>query len=302
MKLNNIQIKNAKPRDKMYRLCDGDNLYLEINPNGSKYWRVAYRFNDKRRQVALGKYPLISLQEARGMRQDTQKLLMKGIDPVAAKKQERLDRAINHENNFESIAREWHQQRIHTWQPKHAANILKRLAVYVFPKIGHKPIREVLAPELLLTLRPIEKDGKHEMAHRVLQTSGQIFRYAVATGRADRDITQDLKGALKPTKSKNFAHLSELQLPAFIDKLNQYDTLFNGRSLTKWSFQLLIHTFVRSGELRGARWEEIDFDKAQWRIPAARMKMKEQHIVPLSKQSLVLLKKAHELTGNSYSG
>lgn len=191
-----MAIKNAKPKDKNYHLPDGDNLSLMITPNGTKIWRLAYRFNNKRKQIALGKYPVLSLQEAREVKLEKQKLLNKGIDPVDARRQKRLDDELKHENNFEAIAREWHSQRIHTWQGDHAQNIIKRLSTYIFPKIGTKPITEIKPQELLHLIRPIEEQGKHEMAHRILQTCGQIFRYAVACGKAERDITQDLKGAL----------------------------------------------------------------------------------------------------------
>ncbi len=225
MRLNEIQIKNLKPQDKIYRKVDGDGLCLEIHPNGSKLWRVAYVFNGKRRQVALGQYPVVTLKAAREKRLEVKRLLDKGVDPVQAKRQEKLNVAIKYENNFEAIAREWHSQKHHTWQPKHSANILKRLDTYLFPTLGSKPIIEITPPELLHLIRPIEKAGKHEMSHRILQTVSQIFRYAVACGKADRDITQDLKGALKPVVSKNFAHLDEKQLPAFIETLNQYDLM-----------------------------------------------------------------------------
>ncbi len=307
MKLTHIQIKNAKPKEKMYRLSDGDGLSLEIQPNGAKYWRMAYTYNNKRRQIAFGKYPIISLQDARELRLETKKKLVKNIDPVEDRRQAKLEREMKYENNFEAIAREWHENKKHTWQPKHADNILKRLSVHIFPVIGAKPITDIKPPELLHALRAIESAGKHEMAHRMLQTTSQIFRYAVATGKADFDITPSLKGALKPTQSKHHPHLKEEELPAFLRKLNNYDLDkddggCNGNPITKWGFQLMIMTFVRTGEMRGAKWDEIDFDKAQWRIPEERMKMKEQHVVPLSKQAVTLFKKIYEVTGDCYSG
>ncbi len=185
MKLTNIQVKNAKPKEKMYKLSDGDNFYLEVHPNGGKYWRMGYSYNGKRRQVSCGKYPLVSIQEAREVKTNHKKLLLRGVDPVAARRQEKLNRKLRYESNFEAIAREWHEQRLHTWKPKYAANIMKRLSRYVFPLLGKKPITEITPPELLQALRPIEADGKLEMAHRVQHTCGQIFRYAVACGKAD---------------------------------------------------------------------------------------------------------------------
>lgn len=307
MKLNNIAIKNAKPQDKPYFLPDGDNLSLLVTPQGGKVWRLAYRHNNKRKQIALGKFPVISLAEARELKLEKQKLLVRGIDPVENRRQTRLDNELRHENNFETIAREWHGQRINTWQPKHAENIMKRLSANIFPKLGKKPITEITPQELLHVIRPIEAAGNPHIAQRMLQTSSQIFRYAVACGKAQRDITQDLRGALTPIQSKTHRHLSESQLPAFLKTLNDYDQNkhyggCNGNPIVKWGFQLLILTFVRTGELRGANWSEIDWEKSLWRIPAERMKMKDPHLVPLSKQSLILLEKLREVTGDSYSG
>ena len=300
--LTNITVKNTKPKDKMYRLSDGGNLYLEVTPSGGKYWRVFYSFNGKRRQFALGVYPVLSLAEAREESLAVKKLIAKGIDPVANRKQDKLDVELQYENNFEAIAREWHKLKLNTWKAKHAANILKRMETHVFPTLGKKPITDIKPVELLHVLKPVEKSGKHELAHRILQTSSQIFRYAVACGKSDRDITIDLKGALAPAKSSNYARLNEDQLPEFIAKLNRYDIEYNGNPITKWGFQLLMLTFVRTGELRAARWDEIDFDKAQWRIPAERMKMKDQHIVPLTDQCIKILRKIQEVTGDSFSG
>jgi integrase len=307
MKLTNIAVKNAKPQEKAYYLPDGDNLSLMVMPRGEKIWRLGYRHNNKRKQIALGKYPVLSLAEAREIKLEKQKLLVRGIDPVQERRQQRLDDELKYENHFEAVAREWHSQRIHTWDPKHANNILNRLATHLFPKLGKKPITEIKPQELLHVLRPIEAEGKNHIAGRMLQTCSQIFRYAVACGKAERDITQDLRGALTPVQSKNHRHLKENDLPEFLTTLSNYDLnkLYggcNGNPIVKWGFQLLILTFVRTGELRGARWDEIDWEKSLWRIPAERMKMKDSHVVPLSHQSLVLLKKLHEVTGHSYSG
>lgn len=214
---------------------------------------------------------------------------------------------MKHENSFEAVALEWHSQRYHTWQPKHAENIKKRLSTYIFHKLGKKPICDITPQELLHVIRPIEAVGKPHIAQRMLQTSSQIFRYAVACGKAERDITQDLRGALTPVQSKNHRHLSEKQLPEFLQALNNYDQNkhyggCNGNPIVKWGFQLMILTFVRTGEVRGAKWDEIDWENSLWRISAERMKMKSPHIVPLCKQSLILLEKLREVTGNSYSG
>ncbi len=299
MKLTNIACKNAKPREKTYKMFDGGGMYLEVTPAGGKYWRMKYLFMGKENRLAFGVYPEVSLLEAREKRNIARKQLQNDEDPVQVRKTAKLERKINYENNFEAIAREWHSKRNYMWQPKHAKTIISRLEQYIFPEIGSRPIKFITPVELLAAIEPIEKQGKHEMAHRMLQTCGQIFRYGVVTGRSERDITLDLKGALAPVPTKNYAHLSEKELPEFLKKLDRYDKEFNGQPLTKFAFQLLILTFVRSGEIRGAEWKEIDFDKAQWRIPANRMKMKEQHIVPLSKQSIKLLNKIHKISGDN---
>jgi Arm DNA-binding domain len=264
MKLTNTQCKNAKfnPDGKDNKLTDGGGLYLHIKDNG-KYWRIA----GKQKTLYVGVYPEISLADARKKRDDAKKLLADGKDPSTEKKIAKLELQINYANNFEAIAREWHQHKRHTWEDKHAETILKRLEVNVFRKIGNRPIKEIKPVELLDAIRTLENEGKRDLAHRQLQHCGQIFRYAVATGRATHDITTNLKGALQPVQSKHYAHLQEKELPDFLSKLSRYDISFGGNTLTKLAFQLLILTFVRSGELRGALWQEIDFDKAQWKIP-----------------------------------
>ncbi len=298
MKLTDVACKNAKAEGKVRKMSDGGGLYLEVTAAGGKYWRLKYRFNGKENRLSFGVYPEVSLLEAREKRRIAKKQLDSGSDPSEVKKLVKLEHKINYANNFEALAREWHSKRKDMWQPKHADTILNRLEDNLFPIIGSRPIKLITPPELLEAIRPIEKAGKHEMAHRMLQTSGQIFRYAVASGRAERDITQDLRGALAPVRSKHYAHLSEKEMPAFLNKLERYEADYNGSTLTKLAFKLLILTFVRSGEIRGAKWSEIDFDKAQWRIPKERMKMKEQHIVPLSRQSTNILKQIHNISGD----
>lgn len=299
-KLTALQCKNTKynPDGKGNKLSDGGGLFMHVKEKG-KYWRLNYRFLNKQKTLSLGVYPRISLSDARERREEAKKLLDKGIDPGEQKKVKKLELQTAYQNNFENIAREWHQSRNHAWQPKHAERILTRLEAHVFPKIGARPVKAVTPPELLAAIRPIEDEGKYEMAHRMLQTCSQVFRYAVATGRAQRDITADLRGALKPVKSKNLARLSEAELPAFLQKLERYEE-YGGHTLTKLAFKLLILTFVRSGEIRFATWDEINLDKKEWRIPAERMKMKEEHIVPLSKQSIEILKQIKEITDDCY--
>lgn len=303
MKLNNLQCKNASydPAGAGNKLSDGGGLFLHLKETG-KYWRMNYRFVGKQKTLYIGVYPQVSLAEAREKRDEAKKLIANGQDPSTQKKLDRLELKTNHENNFEAIAREWHSQKLHTWKPEHAANIMKRLEGNIFPKIGTRPIKEVTAAELLDALRVMEAEGKRDLAHRQLQHCAQIFRYAIATGRAKHDITPALKGALQPARSVRLAHLSERELPGFLSRLEHYDSEFNGNILTKLAFKLMILTFVRSGEIRGAKWEEINWEKAQWRIPAERMKMNDPHIVPLARQSLDILKELRLITGRNVAG
>lgn len=294
MPLTDIKVKNAKPTDKQFKLADGEGMYLLVHPNGGKYWRLKYQFAGKEKTLAIGTYPTVSLSEARDKRFIAKKQIAEGIDPSQDKREQKLQRNINSENSFENIAREWHQKNYAKWKTKHAGNILKRLEADIFPVIGFRPISQISATELLSTIQKIEKRGAIDIAHRALQTSGQIFRYAVATSRATRDISADLRGALTPKTTTHHAKLEEDELPEFLRKLDQYE----GELQTKLAFKFLILTFVRTIEVRGSRWDEINFDKNEWHIPAGRMKMKEKHIVPLSKQALAILEEMQKLSGN----
>ncbi len=298
MPLTDIIVRNAKAQKKQYKLPDGKGLHLLVHPNGSKYWRFRYRFAGKENTLALGIYPEITLKEARDKRDYTRKQISEGIDPSQQKKIEKLTKHINTENSFENIAREWHENKKSNWTERHASYVLKRLEADIFPAVGFRPIDEITAPELLAAVREVEKRGALDIAHRVMQTSGQIFRYAIATGRATRDISADLKGALQSRKKKHFNRLQEKELPEFLQKLKKYDGEYDGDIQTRLALKLLVTTFVRTGELRGACWEEIDLDKKEWRIPAERMKMKEEHIVPLSKQALAILEELTPITGH----
>jgi integrase len=304
MNLTNIQCKKAayNPSGVGNKLSDGGGLILHIKENG-KYWRLNYRFLGMQKTLALGVYPRVSLAEARERREEAKKMIEVGKDPIVEKKIAKIELHTSHENNFEAIAREWHSQKLHTWKPEHAANILKRFESNLFPYIGKRPIKEIRESELLNAIRTLESEGKRDLAHRMLQHGSKIFCYAISTGRATHDITLNLKGALQPVRSKGLAHLKETQLPEFLQKLEKYDTDYKGNLLTKLAFKLLILTFVRSGEIRGAKWEEIDWEKKQWRIPAERMKIKDQpHIVPLSRQSLEILEQLRNITGHNVSG
>jgi integrase len=298
MPLTDITVKSAKPQDKNYKLSDEKGLFLLINKSGGKYWRFKYRFLEKEKLLSFGVYPEISLKEARDKRDEARKLIREGIDPAQQKKVEKLTRHINSENSFENITREWHEKQKPSWTERYARHVLKRLEDNLFKFIGYKSINEITAPELLASIREIEKRGAIDIAHRVLQTSGQIFRYAIVTGRATHDVSADLKGALQTRKKQHYNSLPEKEFPEFLQKLETYDGEYEGDKQTKLAFKLLINTFVRTVEIRGARWEEFDFVKKEWRIPAERMKMREEHIVPLSKQSLAILAELKPITGH----
>lgn len=294
MPLTDIVAKNAKSTEKKYKLSDEKGLFLLIHPNGSKYWQMKFRFSGKEKLLSFGTYPETSLKEARDKRDKARKQIQEGLNPSQEKKLEKLQRHISSENSFQSIATEWHSKQLERWTPRHANYLLKRLEADMFTELGSRPISEIKTPELLHALQKIEKRGAIDIAHRALQTCGQIFRFAIATGRANRDLSADLKGALTSKKKTNYSRLEENEIPEFLAKLENYD----GELQTKLALKFLILTFVRTKELRGARWDEINFDTKEWHIPAERMKMRQKHIVPLSKQSLALIKEIQKINGN----
>lgn len=291
--LSDASVRNAKPKTKSYKIADGGGLFLLVMPNGSKYWRLKYFFAGKEKLLALGVYPEITLVEARDRRVQARKMLAAGKDPGEAKKQAKHLATAKAENTFEAIAREWYDQRKHEWSPKTAGMVLDRLERHILPRLSPRPIAEINAPEVLAVLRIVEASGALEMTRRVMHICGQIFMYAIATGKAERNPVMDLRGALKTPVTKHRAYLKESELPAYLKKLTTYE----GTPLTKLALQFLLFTFVRTTELRAAQWKEIHWKKAEWRIPAERMKMREEHIVPLSKQSIALLRKIQEHSG-----
>lgn len=228
------------------------------------------------------------------MRDEARRQIRNGEDPSHLRRIEKLKRFINPDDTFEPVAREWLEQHKEKWSKSHAQNILHRLENDLFPKLGGCRIRDITTMELLATLKAIEARGAIDIAHRARSYCGQIFRYAIATGRGERDISADLKGALRTRNPKSHARLEEKELPDFLRNLERYD----GEEQTQTALLLLIHTFVRTTELRGARWEELDFDKGIWTIPASRMKMKEKHIVPMTEQVVQLFRKQQDATHN----
>lgn len=296
MKLTDTACKNAKPKEKPYKKGDGGGLYLLVNPDGSKYWRMKYRFLGKEKLLAFGTYPLISLADAREERERAKKLLAGGIDPRTAKKEEKRQIVRNAQNTFKAVALEWHENQKGRWSGNHTGNVLLRLERDIFPFIGAEPIASIEAPDLLEVLRKIEKRGALDVAGRTRQICGQVFRYGIQTGRCQRDPSADLRGALKTRKTEHFAALEIKEIPEFLQALERNDARLYNR--TRRAIMLSMLTFCRPGEVRQARWEEIDFDAKEWVIPAERMKMRRAHIVPLPRQALAILEEQRRETGN----
>ncbi|WP_176314547.1 tyrosine-type recombinase/integrase [Burkholderia vietnamiensis] len=294
MPLTDVAVRAAKPREKSYKLADGQGMYLEIMPNGSKYWRLKYRIDGKEKRMALRVYPAVTLLAARKARDEIKDQLRAGLDPSHEKKRVKAQRSLDRENSFEPIAREWHQQKKGAWSERHADRIMKLLERELFPAIGARPIAEIMAPELLAVMRKIEARDAIELAHKTIQVTSQIFRYAIATGRAERDSAPDLRGALKPRFVVHMRRVSEAELPELMRQISAYDGDFQ----TRLALQFMALTFVRTSELRFAEWTEID-EKKEWRIPPEKMKMRTPHIVPLSTQALEVIAKLPELNGHS---
>lgn len=304
MPLTDTAIRNAKPgispsgnaTTKPYKMGDVGGLYLEVAPSGGKWWRFKYRFEGKEKRVSLGVYPDVSLKDARQRRDDARKLVAAGVDPGENRKAQKLARADQAANSFEVVAREWFGKYEPNWTKGHSSKIIARLERDVFPWIGARPIAELKAPELLACLRRVEDRGALETAHRALQNCGQVMRYAIATGRAERDIATDLRGALPPVKPTHHASITD---PKKIAELLRAIDAYEGTFITKCALRLAPLFFVRPGELRNAEWKEFDLEQAEWNIPAERMKMREPHLVPLCAQAVAILTELHALTGSS---
>jgi len=295
MALSDTKIRGVKPSEKQIKLFDGGGLFLLVTTAGGKLWRLKYRFEGKEKLISLGTYPEISLADARDRRDKARVQLAHGIDPGAVRKAQKQAETEETET-FEVVAREWYTKFIKDWSEGHAATIMRRMDVDIFPWIGNRPIAEIKAPELLTVLRRVEKRGALEAAHRIRTVTGQVFRYAVATGRAERDPSSDLKGALPQPEKKNHAAITD---PKEVAPLLRAIDGYQGHFIVKCALRLAPLFFVRPGELRHAEWAEIDLSEAVWSIPAHKMKTKQAHIVPLSKQAMEILAKLKELTGAS---
>ncbi len=294
MPLTDKSLRAVKPQTKAFKLFDGGGLYLEISPAGGKWWRWKYRYGGKEKRLSLGVYPATSLKDAREKREAHRRQLAAGSDPGHLRKAQKIAQAGA--ESFEAIAREWHTRFSPRLVASHSDRTLRRLENDVFPWLRNRPIVEIKAPELLAILRRIESRGALETAHRVKQICGQVFRYAVATGRAERDPTGDLRGALPPPIEKHHASIIE---PKRIGDLLRVIDAYEGSFVTKTALRLAPLVFVRPGELRQAQWSEIDLEKAEWRIPGHRMKMRSQHIVPLSSQAVEILREIEPLTNRA---
>jgi len=294
MSLSDAKVRNAKPRKRPYKIADGEGLFLMVMPSGSKYWRLRYFFAGKEKVLALGVYPHVRLHDARDRRAHARKALASGSDPAEAKKVAKQVAILKSANSFEMVAREWFEKRKHEWAASSADTVLARLERHILPKLGQRPIADINAPEVLAMLRVVERSGALDTAQRVMQMCGQIFMYAIATGRAERNPVPDLRGALKTPVVKHHSFLKADELPQYLRNLDAYD----GSVQTKLALRFLLLTFVRTTELRAAEWTEIDWDKAQWRIPAERMKMNEMHIVPLTRQAIAVLRELQKLSGH----
>ncbi|MBN8522095.1 MAG: tyrosine-type recombinase/integrase [Alphaproteobacteria bacterium] len=292
MPLTELSIKSLKPKAKLYRVADSNGLCLEITPQGNKLWRWRFYHLGKPQMTALGKYPYVSLAQARKLRDEARETLKSGKHPTLAKKAQKLRRSLEGANTFERIARNWMENKKKGLNPKYAKQSLERLEQLVFPMIGALPVTDITIPDVVRVVERIGNRGTIETAKRMKQLIGQIFRYAAQRGLCDHNPAADLRDILPPKEEKHHACIPLAELPTLLQAIEGRKNDFS-----KYAMQLLALTFVRTGELIGAKWEEIDFERAEWHIPKERMKMKRPHLVSLSKQALAVLKELHKKTG-----
>ncbi|BDH35084.1 integrase [Escherichia coli] len=303
MALTDIKVRTTKPSDKPFKLTDGQGMHLLINPNGSKYWRLQYRFGGKQKVLALGVYPMVSLGEARRKRDEAKKLVSDGIDPSEKKKADKIEQS--EALTFEAVARDWHTACKRKWSDSHSERVLKSMEDGLFTAIGKRKISELNTRDLIAPIKAVEASGRLEVASRLQQRTTAVMRYAVQNGLIDYNPAQDMSGAITVAKR---THRPALPFDRFSELLERIES-FKGRKLTKLAVKLTLLIFIRSIELRFARWSEIDFENAMWTIPGERellpgvkhshrgSKMKTPHLVPLSRQALELLKAIREISG-----
>jgi integrase len=295
MALTDIQVKQAQPQEKDVWLSDEKGLRLLVKPNGSKYWRLKYRYQSKQKTLALGVYPEVSLKDARRMVAEAKAQLLQGIDPGQKKKESKLLSREENSNLFSSVARQWWQRQKDSWTAHHAARVWSRLEQNAIKYLGKRPVTEITPQEIITVLRNIESRGALDVASRVLQDIRRVCRFAVQSGLITSNPAGELSGILQKRKPNHRASLPREELPQFLRDLNGYQG--QGRLLTKLAVELLTLTFVRPGELTGARWDEFDLEERLWRIPGARMKMKTDHIVPLSDQAIKVIQQIQPISG-----
>ena len=296
--LTDASCRNATSKGlEVRKLADGGGLYLWVYADGRKYWRFRYWQAGKEKSLSLGVYPATNLKAARKRREAERHRLDSNLDPSAERQAEKVRTKIAVANSFEAVAREWYAKQAKHWVPGHADDVLRRLESNAFPKMGRRPISQIDAPELLAALRPMEERGAHDLAHRVLQVCGQVFRYGIATGRCSRNLAADLRGALTPHKKKHQAAVRPEEFPSLLRAIAGYEKI--GDKQTRLALELLALTFTRTNELIGARWSEFDMDAGIWVVPAERMKMKTEHLVPLSPPAVAILAELKETGGGS---
>ncbi|EPN4502211.1 tyrosine-type recombinase/integrase [Citrobacter freundii] len=303
MALTDIKVRTAKPMDKQYKLTDGSGMHLLVHPNGSRYWRLQYRFGGKQKMLALGVYPEVSLADARARRDDARKLLANGIDPGYKKKNDKVEQ--EEARTFEELAVEWHATN-KKWSEEHSRRVLKSLEDNLFPAIGKRNIAELKTRDLLAPIKAVELSGRLEVASRLQQRTTAIMRYAVQSGLLDYNPAQEMVGAVASSNRQHRPALELKRTPELLQRIGSY----TGRPLTRLAVELTLLVFIRSSELRFARWSEIDFETSMWTIPAEReaiegvkhshrgSKMRTPHLVPLSRQALAILKQVHNLSGD----
>jgi integrase len=295
--LTDTRVKNAKPQERLYKLADERGLHLSVYQNGSKLWQLRYRCEGKEKTASLGKYPDVSLAEARNKRDQMRKQIANGIDPVQAKRATKEANKLAQVNSFEAVARTWFAGWKTGRSQRHAEYVIRRLEADVFPVIGSRPVSEIQAPELVKMMKAIQNRGALDIAKRCFQMTGQVFRYAIAHGIAQRNPASDIKpGDILPSRRQtNYARVDAKELPTLLRAIEAYQ----GTPVTRLAIKILALTFVRTGELIGAKWDEFDLQAGQWRIPAERMKMRTEHIAPLSLQAIQVLQILHGITGHS---
>ena len=295
MLLTDVKVRSAKARSRPYKLNDGEGLVLVTRPSGSKFWQFRYRFAGREKSLSLGKYPKVTLAEARASKSEAQSLLRDGIDPSNHRRQQKLLAQYRDRNSFLAVAQDWHERNRDAWTEKYAKNTWSRLEGHILPSLGRRPIAEITPVELLSILQGIEATGATYMSHRALQICTAIYDYAKTTGRAENNVARGLGVALKPHRVKHYPTLSGRELPDFLKALERLET----SEQNKLAFRILLLTAVRTGELRYSRWADIDLDRSEWRLRPEITKMRTEHIVPLSRQTIGALEELSDISGKS---